>query len=101
MTRIGETVHGKDVVRSGIHQAPKGWLKWSSFDLGDPVITVEFAVGEGGNDVENRIGETTDVEDVLALLRLRGCAGLEIEADKASLGIPLFELHPFGHRPSC
>jgi hypothetical protein len=42
-----------NVVRSCIHQAPKGLLKWGFVDLADPVVTVEFAARESGDHLEH------------------------------------------------
>lgn len=68
------------------------------FDATDPVVGREFAVGERGEDFEDGIRESADVQDVRAFRSLGGGVGLDVETDQPGVRVPTAKGLPFRHR---
>lgn len=67
------------------------------FDFADPVVGAIGAGGETGDDFEDHVAETTDVEDVLPLKGLRGGVWHQVDADQPGFRVAPSELFPLGH----
>ena len=62
------------------------------------MFRVQSSFREFRNDIEHRVGETADVENVGAFLRLARSVWLDVYADEFRVSVAGFELIPFGHR---
>ena len=49
----------------------QGKLQLDLLDQADPVVRVQLARGERGDDLEDRVREAADIQDVVPLRRLR------------------------------
>ena len=62
------------------------------------MFRVQSSFREFRNDIEHRVGETADVENVGSFLCLRRSVWLDVQADEFRVSVAGFELIPFGHR---
>ena len=105
-----ETQHWKDVVPPAFgplrpldaHNATNGLCasRFNSFDPSDPVIRFKLPRSKHRNHFEYLIGESPDVQDVRALRGLRRLIRLDVQANQASLRIPLPEFRPLSQQRS-
>ena len=64
-------------------------------NLFHPEIRAHTLLGERADEREHLVGEAPDVQDVMAVLRLCGGVGLDVQADEFGFGAALFQDVPF------
>ena len=67
-------------------------------NLFHPEIRAHTLLGERADEREHLVGEAPDVQDVMAVLRLCGGVGLDVQADEFGFGAALFQDVPFFHQ---
>src|SRR5690606_25975694 len=69
-------------------------IELDGLDGADPALGRAGALDERGDRVEDRVGEAADVEDVVAIERLRVGVGLDVDAHQLRLRVALLQELP-------